>query len=235
MRNLSDEVVARQFFDKIRKHARPDNSLFIIHPRSKITGIFVSYFYLMKRFLSYFLQGLILFIPFIITVTIVVKIFDFFTSIFSVIGITDYPALNTFLGLIFTIVFIFLMGMLASTFIFKSFFTYVEDKLEHAPFIRHIYSPIKDFTNAFMGNKKKFNKPVLVLTNPQANIEELGFVTHEDLKDLGIQNKVSVYLPYSYSLSGRLIIVSPSQIKAIEADAAETMKFIVSGGVTDVD
>lgn len=189
----------------------------------------------MKRFITYFIQGLVLFIPFVITITILVKLFDFFTSIFSVIGITAYPALNTFLGLIFTLVFIFLMGLLASSFVFKGFFSYVEDKLEHAPFIRHIYSPLKDFTNAFMGNKKKFNKPVLVLTNPQANIEEMGFVTHEDLKDLGIADKVSVYLPYSYSLSGRLIIVSPSQIKPINADPAETMKFIVSGGVTDVD
>lgn len=189
----------------------------------------------MKRFLTYFVQGLLLFIPFVITVTIIIKIFDFFTSIFSVIGITDYPALNTFLGLIFTLIFILIMGILASSFVFKNFFNYVEDKLEHAPFIRHIYSPIKDFTNAFMGNKKRFNKPVLVLTNPQANIEEIGFLTQEDLKELGINDKVAVYLPYSYSLSGRLIVVPPSHIKPLPADAAETMKFIVSGGVTDVD
>jgi uncharacterized membrane protein len=189
----------------------------------------------MKRFLTFFLQGLILFIPIAITVAIIFKLFDFFSGIFSVIGITDYSVVNTALGFVFTLAFILGMGILASTFIFKSFFTYMEDKLEHAPFIRHIYSPLKDFTNAFMGNKKKFNKPVLVLTNPQADIEEIGFVTHEDLKDLGIKNKVAVYLPYSYSLSGRLIIVSTDKIKPIEADAAETMKFIVSGGVTDVD
>jgi uncharacterized membrane protein len=86
-----------------------------------------------------------------------------------------------------------------------------------------------------MGNKKRFNKPVLVLTNPQANIEELGFLTNEDLKDLHIKEKVAVYLPYSYSLSGRLIFVPREQIKKIDADAAEAMKFVVSGGVTDVD
>lgn len=192
-------------------------------------------FVIMKRLLNYFLQGLILFIPFAITVGIIFKLFDFFSGIFSVIGITDYSAVNTILGFVFTLAFIMGMGILASTFIFKSFFTFVEDKLEHAPFIRHIYSPLKDFTNAFMGNKKKFDKPVLVLTNPQANIEEMGFVTHEDLKDLNIKDKVAVYLPYSYSLSGRLVIIPPSQIKPIDADAAETMKFIVSGGVTDVD
>jgi uncharacterized membrane protein len=190
---------------------------------------------MMKRFLTFFLQGLILFIPFAITVAILFQLFDFFEGIFSVIGITENAALNTVLGLLFTLAFITGMGILASTFVFKNFFSYVEDKLEHAPFIRHIYSPIKDFTNAFMGNKKKFNKPVLVMTNPQANIEEVGFITHEDLSDLKIKDKVAVYLPYSYSLSGRLVIVPLSQIKFIDADAAETMKFIVSGGVTDVD
>lgn len=189
----------------------------------------------MKRFLTYFIQGLILFIPFAITVAIIFKLLDFFSGIFSVIGITNYSAINTILGFVFTLAFIFGMGVLASTFIFKSFFSYIEDKLEHAPFIRHIYSPLKDFTNAFMGNKKKFDKPVLVLTNPQANIEEMGFVTHEDLNDLGIKDKVAVYLPYSYSLSGRLVIVSKEQITPIKADPADTMKFIVSGGVTDVD
>jgi uncharacterized membrane protein len=189
----------------------------------------------MKKFLTFFLQGLILFIPLAITVAIFFQLFDFFEGIFSKVGITESPALNTLLGLLFTLAFITGMGILASTIIFKSFFSYVEDKLEHAPFIRHIYSPIKDFTNAFVGNKKKFNKPVLVLTNPQANIEELGFITDEDLSDLKIKDKVAVYLPYSYSLSGRLVIVPMSQVKPIEADAAETMKFIVSGGVTDVE
>lgn len=189
----------------------------------------------MKKFLTFFLQGLILFIPFAITVAILFQLFGFFEGIFSIIGITESRPLNTLLGLLFTLAFITGMGILASTFVFKNFFSYVEDKLEHAPFIRHIYSPIKDFTNAFMGNKRKFNRPVLVMTNPQANIEEIGFITHEDMSDLKIKDKVAVYLPYSYSLSGRLVIVPHSQIKPMETDAAETMKFIVSGGVTDVD
>lgn len=189
----------------------------------------------MKKFISYFIQGLILFIPFIITVTILIKLFDFFSGIFSYFGIVGNPILNTLLGLLITVGFIAALGTLASSYVFSNFFKFLEDKLEHAPFIRHIYSPIKDFTNAFMGNKKRFNQPVLVLTNPAANIEELGFLTNEDLKDLNIKDKVAVYLPYSYSFAGKLIIVPRNQIKPIDADAAETMKFVVSGGVTDVD
>ncbi len=189
----------------------------------------------MKRFLNYFLQGLILFIPLIITGFILLRLFDFFAGMFSFVGFSNYPVLNAFLGLLGTVGFVFFLGILASTYIFKQFFSFVEDKLEHVPFIRHIYSPVKDFTNAFVGNKKKFNKPVLVLTNPVAEIEEIGFITQEDLKDFNIKDKVAVYLPFSYSLSGKVIIVPAKNIKRLEADAADAMKFVVSGGVTDVD
>ncbi len=189
----------------------------------------------MKKVLSYFLQGLILFIPLIITLFLLFKMFDVISSWFSVFGLSESLMLNTLFGIVLTFVFIALLGALASSFILKNLFNTIEDKLEHAPFIRHIYSPVKDFTNAFVGNKKKFNKPVLVLTNPQSNIEEIGFITQENLEDLGIQNKVAIYMPLSYSLSGKIIIVPASQIKPIDKEASEVMKFIVSGGITDVD
>ncbi len=178
---------------------------------------------------------MILFIPIIITLAILFKLYDFFSGVFSFFGIVENSILNTIIGLAITIGAITIMGSIGSTFIFTRFFSILEDKLEHAPFVRHIYAPIKDFTNAFMGNKKRFNKPVLVTTNPQANIEEIGFLTAEDLSELHIKNKVAVYMPYSYSLSGKLIIVPKDQIKLLEADASEAMKFVVSGGVTDVE
>lgn len=189
----------------------------------------------MKKFFSYFVQGLILFIPTIITLAILFKLYDFFKGLFSHFFIVDNPILNTIIGMGITVAAITLMGLIGSTFVFSRFFSVIEDKLEHAPFIRHIYAPIKDFTNAFMGNKKRFNKPVLVVTNPVANIEEIGFLTAEDLSELHIKEKVAVYLPYSYSLSGKLIIVPKNQIKPLDADAAEAMKFVVSGGVADVE
>lgn len=189
----------------------------------------------MKRFLSYFLQGLILFIPLIITLIVLLKLFNLFSDLFSFIGLSDSILVNTIFGFILTLGFITVLGVLASSYVFKSFFGFIEDKLEHAPFIRHIYSPIKDFTNAFVGNKKKFDKAVLVCTNPAANIEEIGFITQEDLSELNIKNKVAVYLPLSYSLSGKLIIVPREQVKPINAESSDVMKFVVSGGVSDVD
>lgn len=189
----------------------------------------------MKRFLYYFFQGLLLFIPIIITLAILFKVFDFFSGLFSFIGFSNNTILNTILGLVLSLAVIALMGVLASSFVFKRFFDLIEDRLEHVPFIRHIYSPIKDFTNAFMGNKKRFNKPVLVTIDKANNIQQLGFITQTDLADLNIKDKVAVYLPLSYSLSGKLIIIPSSQIEKVDKDAPEVMKFIISGGVTDVE
>jgi uncharacterized membrane protein len=189
----------------------------------------------MKKFLGYFLQGLILFIPLVITAFILFKLFDLFSGPFSIIGVSDFPLINTLLGLAASVLFIWLLGLLASSYIFKQIFDFFEDKLEHAPFVRHIYSPVKDFTNAFVGNKKKFSKPVLVLTNASANIEEIGFITQEDLSDFNIKGKVAVYLPLSYSLSGRLLIVPVENVKPLDAHGSDAMKFVVSGGVADKD
>jgi len=189
----------------------------------------------MKKFLGYFLQGLILFIPLIITFVILLKLFNFFAGLFSFFGFSNNFFLNTLLGLSGTLLFIVFLGILASSFIFIRVFNYLENKLEHVPFVRHIYSPIKDFTNAFVGNKKRFDKPVLVLTNPLSNIQEMGFITQEDLTDIGENEKVAVYMPLSYSLSGKLIIVPKEQIKPIKMNPTDAMKFIVSGGLTDID
>jgi uncharacterized membrane protein len=189
----------------------------------------------MSNIFKYFLQGLVLFIPLGITVIVFIKLFQFFEGIFSFVGLTGNAFLDTIISFSALLIIITILGLLASSFIFKKLFTFLEEKLEHAPIIRHIYSPIKDFMNAFMGNKKRFTKPVLVLTNPQAKIQELGFITQDDLHEWDIKDKCAVYLPYSYSFSGRLVIVPKEQISALKIDGGDAMKFIISGGVTDVD
>jgi uncharacterized membrane protein len=107
--------------------------------------------------------------------------------------------------------------------------------VEKAPLIKTIYSSVKDLMGAFVGSKKRFNKPVLVLTNREAGIYKLGFITQTDLHELGISEMVAVYLPYSYAFSGMLIIVDQKNIRPIDASSADVMKFIISGGVTDID
>ncbi len=189
----------------------------------------------MNKLLTYFFQGLLLFIPLGLTVWLFFKLYQLFQGVFSFVGLTGNSFLDTLLSVIILLVLITLMGILASSFVFKKAFLFIEDRIEQIPFVKHIYSPIKDFMEAFMGNKKKFTKPVLILTNPQANIQEIGFITQEDLSEWDIKDKMAVYIPMSYSFSGRLLIVPKTQIALLHIDGSDAMKFIVSGGVTDVE
>lgn len=87
-----------------------------------------------------------------------------------------------------------------------------------------------------MGDKRRFNKPVWVKVNSEPEIWRIGFITQKDMNYLGMEDKVAVYLPHSYAISGWVIVVDRSYTKPVTTmDAAEAMKFAVSGGVTSID
>lgn len=105
--------------------------------------------------------------------------------------------------------------------------------MEHTPGIKYIYSSIKDVLDSFVGDKKRFNKPVWVCVNQNPEIWRVGFMTQRDLATLGMQGKVAVYMPHAYAISGWVIVVEEKYIKRItKMNAAEAMKFAVSGGIT---
>ncbi|MEY4595485.1 MAG: hypothetical protein RIQ47_1895, partial [Bacteroidota bacterium] len=98
-----------------------------------------------------------------------------------------------------------------------------------------IYSSVKDLIQAFVGEKRRFNTPVLVRLEKESDINRIGFVTKEDLTDLGIgPEKVAVYLPFSYGFNGELIILPKENVRPINASGTDMMKFIISGGVTEI-
>jgi uncharacterized membrane protein len=84
---------------------------------------------------------------------------------------------------------------------------------------------------AFVGKEKKFNQPVLVKVNTVSELEKVGFLTQEDLSNIGIKDKVAVYFPHSYNFSGEMFIVPSDHVKPLNMAPADAMKFVVSGGV----
>jgi uncharacterized membrane protein len=88
---------------------------------------------------------------------------------------------------------------------------------------------------ALVGSKRKFDRPVLVKLGG-LEAERLGFITQEDLEHLGIgPEKVAVYMPHSFAWSGNLLIVPRANVRILDANPADVMKFAVSGGVSKVD
>ena len=178
----------------------------------------------MKRISQYFLQGLLFLVPLFVTVYVIYWVFV------RIDGILDMPVPGV--GFIVTIVFVTLVGFGASNFLTRNIVGLVDKIFARLPLVKMIYTAIKDLVNAFVGDKKSFNRPVQVVIDRESNIRVLGFATRDSLDSIGIEDSMAVYLPQSYNFAGNLIIVDREQVSPMEADPGEVMKLIVSGGVS---
>jgi len=191
----------------------------------------------MKKFINYFLQGLLYIVPIAVTGAVVLWAFNKIDKIIP--GLLDKLGISMHipgLGLIIIIVLITMIGFVGSAVIASPINSFFQNLLKKAPLLQTIYSSVKDLMNTFVGKKKGFSQPVLIKLYEGSNIERIGFITNDDLKTLGIKNgKVLVYLPHSYAFSGQLFVVDRSYIKPIDSSSSEIMKLIVSGGVAEID
>ncbi len=189
-----------------------------------------------KKIFSYFLQGLLYITPIGATIFVIYITFNFIdstaNSIFRYLFNIQIPGL----GILLMLSIITAIGYFGKSILAKPVILLVDTILEKIPFIKLIYSSTKDFMSAFVGQKKKFTEAVMVKMNKDTDIYKLGFVTQRDLKNIGIkEGYLAVYMPHSYNFSGNLFIVPTENVTAIQASSAEIMKFIVSGGVTEIN
>ncbi len=178
----------------------------------------------MKKIGQYFLEGLLVLVPFVVTTWVIYMVFQKIDGLFSF----NAPGL----GVVATILLIFLVGFLTSNFLTRKLLSLADMLFSRLPLIKMIYSSIKDLLNAFVGDKKSFNRPVQVLLARGSALSAVGFVTNDSLEHLGIEESVAVYLPQSYNFAGNLIIVPNDQVMPLDADPGDVMAFIVSGGVS---
>ena len=176
-----------------------------------------------------FFQGLLIIGPFALTVWIIWYIVSSIDNIIPALSEKVYPGI-TFLVVIATTT---LIGFLGNKFIIGRFivdsFDYI---LEHTPGIKFIYTSLKDVMTSFVGDKKKFNRPVLIKTNENPETWRIGFLTQSDLSSVGFPQYVSVYLPHAYAVSGWVVFSLGTNVVELEnVIAAQAMKFAVSGGV----
>jgi len=193
-----------------------------------------------------FFQGVIVLAPIGITVWVIVSLFNwvdnFLPNILNALFPVQFAAVNgqipkvTGLGFAVVILVVLFFGWLSSLYFMERLVSIFDKILEKTPGIKIIYSSVKDFLEAFAGNKKKFDKPVLVCIDAD-DIWRIGFITQENCDHLGLKDHVTVYVPHSYAISGISFIVPLSKTKKLpkHMNAAEAMKYAISGGVTNFD
>ncbi|MFM9908911.1 MAG: DUF502 domain-containing protein [Chitinophagaceae bacterium] len=205
--------------------------------RSKIT---------LKKLFQFFLQGLIILAPIAITIYAVTSLFNFIDGILP--GLLEKLAPNLIpndsdgkpiqlpgVGFLLVLLIIIGVGYISSSFIVGRMVELFDKILERTPGIKIIYSTVKDFIEAFAGNKRKFDKAVLVSVEGN-DVWRVGFITQEELNEFGLTDFVAVYLPQSYAFAGHLYFVKMDRIKMLtDISSSDAMKFAISGGVTEIE
>lgn len=192
-----------------------------------------------KALLNYFFKGLIVVVPLGAAAFL---IFWAVSTVDNALNLSEVlwrdgkgrPMHIPGLGILNVIVVIMIAGVLVTNVITDPIKRWFLRWINRLPFFNFLYSSIKDLTEAFVGDEKKFNEAVIVEVN-EFGLKKIGFLVQKDLAKLGLPGEVAVYFPYSYSFAGQVIIIAADKVKPVDRNSADMMKFVISGGVSGLD
>ena len=190
---------------------------------------------LFNRLARYFVEGLLIIMPFGLTVFLIaygfVKLQQLVHFIIGHVPLLSRTVHVPGLSLLISCAAVCFLGYLASNFIVRTVLSLLEWIVLRIPIANILYAYIKDSASAFVD---KFNRPVLITINKSLALQKLGFITQQELPYLQEKEKVAVYVPHCYGFSGELNIVPTAHVKPLNLSSAEVLRFILSGGLSEI-
>jgi uncharacterized membrane protein len=192
-----------------------------------------------KALLNYFVKGLLIVVPLGVAIFLIYwavsridNALNLSTSLWT--DNKGRPMYIPGLGIVNVVLIILIAGVLVTNVITEPIKAWFNRWLDRLPLFKFLYSSVKDLTEAFVGEEKKFNEPVLVDVN-EFGLKKIGFLVKRDMSKIGLPGDVAVYFPYSYSFAGQVVIISADKVHPLDISAADAMKFMISGGVSGLD
>lgn len=191
-----------------------------------------------KALLNYFIKGLLVVVP---IGAACILIYWAVSSIDNAVNVSEFfvdPKTGKAfyipgMGILSVLIVILFAGIMVTNVITLPIKRWFNRWFNRLPFFNFLYSSIKDLTEAFVGEEKKFNEPVLVEVN-EFGLKKIGFLTQKDLSAINLPGEVAVYFPYSYSFAGQVVIIPADKVTPINKSAADMMKFVISGGISGI-
>jgi uncharacterized membrane protein len=190
----------------------------------------------LKSLRQIFFKGLFTFLPIAVTIYILYAGIAIMESLLGSTIERLFPQLYIpGLGFLLTIVFIFLLGFLLNNLLTAGLFSSLEHQLEKVPFIKAIYSPLKDLMNLFTHNGAKGLKSVVLVELGPGEVKAMGLITRDSFHDLPLKGLVdgyvTVFIPFSYGLGGVTLLVHRSKITEVDLPAERAMSLAITGWV----
>ena len=186
----------------------------------------------MKSLARYLVRGTVVLLPIVTTLWLLIEFFKWIDGLVFKKVDHFFPMHTPGLGFALAVVVMIVAGWFASH-LFGRWLEKITDwLLGQIPLVSTIYGTVKDILQAVGGEKKTFDRPVVVTLFPGGTAKVLGFVTRDDLASIGLPGEVAVLLQQSLNFAGNLVIVPKAQVRELPIDSGKFMTFLMSGGLT---
>lgn len=182
-----------------------------------------------------FIRGLLAVTPLVITLAILYWLYDMVEGFVGGLYIHFFGEKYYFpgLGLLITLVAIFIIGILINNWLIKKVYQAFERLLDKLPFIKTLYRSIVDLMSFFKGNTSMKESRVVMVQYGQTRI--MGLVSRESFDDLpqgiGKEGEVAVYIPMSYQIGGLTFIIPRSMITPVDMGIEQALRFTATAGM----
>lgn len=137
------------------------------------------------------------------------------------------------LGILLVLVFLYLLGLMASNWLGRQTFALIEGITARLPLVKTIYTLGKKLAEAISLPEKEAFKRVVMVEHFRPGLWSIGFVTGVLSSPEGESNKLlKVFIPTAPNpTSGFMVMVRESQVRSLDWTVTEAMNTIISGGM----
>lgn len=189
---------------------------------------------------KYFITGLLIWIPLVITIWVLKVIFDAFDQ--SLLLLPDSFQTEHWLGVhipglgaILTLVIIFLTGVFATNFFGARLIQLWHQILNRIPVVNSIYSSVKQISDTLFSSSGQAFRKALLVQWPHEGMWTIAFLTGTpggDVANYVPPGSVSVYVPTTPNpTGGYFVVVRKDQVVELDMSVDQALKYIISMGV----
>jgi len=191
----------------------------------------------MKKIGQWFIQGLLVLFPVVVTVGLVVWLA---TSAETTLGrVIRYLLPDSWylpgMGIISAVALIALVGMLVNLYLFRQLVKLVETLFSKIPLVEVIYTSVKDIARFASASQNEDELKSAVLVTISEDTQLMGFMTDESVSfsELGDKKLCAVYLPMSYQIGGYTVFLPKSKLTPLDMSVQDAMRYLVTAGMTN--
>jgi uncharacterized membrane protein len=143
------------------------------------------------------------------------------------------------LGLIATLVLIFLIGVVTTNIVGRRLMAAVDEALHHIPLVRTIYSTTKQMSSSLLQGRQEAFQQVVLIEYPRRGLYQIGFVTgkiegplQEELAAKAGERVLNVFIPATPNpMTGYFVMLPERDIHFLGISVQDGLKLVISGGI----